>query len=184
MERRMKFRSHARSGQDIFEILVHENADMLTAYLRSSLDGSADVDDIFQDTMIVAWRRLGDYDRSRPFGPWLRGIARNLILAHYRKKASGPKWCTPEVLEAIDRRFDQLSHSAGDSFQDRVAPLLNCIAQLTERLRQVIELTYGRDMSYREIANATNEQEETIRKRAQRARASLFECLQKTGGNR
>lgn len=179
----MPLRPHARSGQDIFEILVHENADMLTAYLRSSLGSSSDVDDLFQETMVVAWRRLSDYDRSRPFGPWLRGIARKLILAHYRKKASGPIWCTPEVLEEIDRRFEKLSNNAGDSFRDRVEPLLTCIQRLSERLRQVIELGYGREMSYREIARVTEEQEETIRKRAQRAKTRLRECLQNAGVN-
>ncbi|QKK08025.1 MAG: hypothetical protein HND58_07435 [Planctomycetota bacterium] len=104
----MPLGSHARDGHDIFEILVRENAAMLTAFLRSSLHDPSDVDDLFQETMVVAWRRIDDYDRSRPFGPWLRGIARNLVLAHYRKAAAAPRWCTPEVLEGIDRRFGAL----------------------------------------------------------------------------
>ena len=31
---------HAHDGHDVFEILVRENADMLSAYLRSLLDNS------------------------------------------------------------------------------------------------------------------------------------------------
>ena len=30
--------------------------------------------DLFQETMVVAWRRLDDFDHTRPFGPWLRGL--------------------------------------------------------------------------------------------------------------
>lgn len=178
------FRSRAHDGQEIFEILMRENADMLTAYLRSSLDNTADIDDLFQETMIVAWRRLDDYDRTRPFGLWLRGIARNLVLAHYRKRSSAPKWCSPEVLDAIDKRFEKIAHGAGDTFRDRAEVLLDCIQRLSARLRQVIELVYGQDLSYREIAIAVNEKEDAVRKRAQRARTQLGDCLQSAGVQR
>lgn len=175
------FRSHAHDGRKIFEILVRENADMLMAYLRSSLDNTADIDDLFQETMIVAWRRLDDYDRTRPFGLWVRGIARNLVLAHYRKRSSLPKWCTPEVLDALDKRFEKMATGAGDSFRDQAEALLNCIKKLTAPLRQVIELVYERGMSYREVALAINQQEDAVRKRAQRARAQLNDCLRTAG---
>ncbi len=176
------FRSRARDGQAVFEILVREHADMLTAYLRSSLDNTADIDDLFQETMVVAWRRLDDYDRSKPFGPWLRGIAKNLVLAHYRRRSSAPRWCTPEVLDAIDKRFEGVATGAGDTFRERVEALLECVQRLSDALRQVIELTYGRSMSYREVAAAIGEHADAVRKRAQRARRQLYECLQGMGG--
>ena len=58
---------------DVFAILVREHADRLLAYLRATVPASS-VDDLFQETVLVAWRRLPDYDRARPFGAWLRGI--------------------------------------------------------------------------------------------------------------
>lgn len=177
----MAVRPHARAGRDIFEILVRENADMLAAYLRGAIRDAADVDDLFQETMVVAWRRLDDYDRERPFGPWLRGIAKNLVLAHYRKKAKAPTWCTPEVLDGLDRRFEALGSKAGDSFRERVGALATCIEKLSDRLRGVIELVYGRGMSYAQAAEVIEEREDAVRQRAQRARRQLFECLQNTG---
>ena len=48
---------------------------MLTVFLRSRVNDEAAVDDLFQETMLVAWKRLDECDLSRPFGPWLRGIA-------------------------------------------------------------------------------------------------------------
>ncbi|QKK06672.1 MAG: hypothetical protein HND58_07430 [Planctomycetota bacterium] len=38
-------------------------------------------------------------------------------------------------------------------------------------------MLYARGLSHREIAFATNEQEATVRKRAQRAREALHDCL-------
>ena len=54
---------------------------MLTVFLRSRVNDEAAVDDLFQETMLVAWKRLDDCDLSRPFGPWLRGIAHRLVMA-------------------------------------------------------------------------------------------------------
>ena len=173
-------RSH--DGQEVFEILVREHAGMLTAYLHSLLNNTSDVDDLFQETMVVAWRRLDDYDRARPFGLWLRGIARNLVLAHYRKGTSAPKWYSPEVLDALDTRFETLASDQGETFRERVDALLGCIQKLSGRLRQVIELAYGRGMSLRDIALTLNEQEVAVRKRAQRARNQLYNCLQNLNG--
>ena len=31
--------------------------------------------------------KFGDYDRSRPFVPWALGIARNIVLRHYERRA-------------------------------------------------------------------------------------------------
>src|SRR5438477_9319038 len=89
----------------VFEILVREHADMLGAYLRTLLGSDSSLDDIYQETMLVSWRRLADYDRSRPFAPWLRGIAQILVLEHARKKRARPLTTDPLVLVEIDRRF-------------------------------------------------------------------------------
>ncbi|MEO1278637.1 MAG: sigma-70 family RNA polymerase sigma factor [Planctomycetota bacterium] len=170
-------RSRSRAGREVFEILVREHADMLLAYLRSSVDDPGAVDDLFQEAMIVAWKRLDDYDRTRPFGPWLRGIARVLVMAHYRRVGRSPEWFSDGVLDAIDARYVRLAERPGDSFRDRIEALAECIDMLSDRLRAVIEMAYGRGMTLRAIAQATNEQEAAIRKRAQRARTQLADCL-------
>ena len=43
-------------GKEVFEILMRENADMLLAFLRASVRDSHAVDEMFQETMVVAWR--------------------------------------------------------------------------------------------------------------------------------
>ena len=59
-------------AKKLFETLVREHADMLTVYLRAALGDVPEVDDLFQETMIVAWRRLDDFDQTRSFAAWLR----------------------------------------------------------------------------------------------------------------
>lgn len=166
-----------RSGHDVFEILVREHADMLTAYLRSLLRNNNAVDDIFQETMLVAWRRLDDYDRERPFGPWLRGIAGKLVLQHRRQSAGAALNCDPQMLEALDERFTETARMSGDTFRERAECLFNCIAKLPDKFREAIELTYGRDMLLKQIAESIDASEEAVKKRVQRARQMLADCL-------
>ena len=49
-------------ARKLSEALVREHADMLTLYLRAALGDVPDVDDLFHETMIVAWRRLDELD--------------------------------------------------------------------------------------------------------------------------
>ena len=75
-----------RSAQGLFEILVRENGDMLRAFVLSSVRDSTTADDVVQEAFLVAWRNLERYDRSLPFGPWVRGIASKLILNLWRRR--------------------------------------------------------------------------------------------------
>lgn len=164
------------SGREVFEILARENADMLASYLRSLLGSDSALDDVFQEALVVAWRRLSEYDRRRPFGPWLRGIARHLVMEHHRKGRVRAATVDDAVLEALDSRFDRFARS-GEGFRQRTDQLLGCLARLPEAMREAIELVYARGLMLRQIALAVGAAEETIKKRVQRARAALAECL-------
>jgi RNA polymerase sigma-70 factor (ECF subfamily) len=169
------------SGRDVFEILVREHADMLIAYLRSLLGADPTVDDIFQQSMLVAWRRLGEYDRSRPFGPWLRGIARTLVMEHHRRARSRATCTDPVVLAELDLRYDQVSSLPGDTFRERAERLHACMARLPEAMRHAIEMVYARGLMLSAAADALGASEEAVKKRVQRARVLLAECLRSGG---
>jgi RNA polymerase sigma factor (sigma-70 family) len=85
--------------REVFSVLVREHMDMLLTYVRSTVHDAATVEDIFQETMLVAWRRFDDYDQSRPLAHWLRGIARKLVIAHYRRLRRRPFYSEASILE-------------------------------------------------------------------------------------
>src|SRR5439155_7724407 len=121
----------APSAHRLFGILVHEHADMVSAFLRSLVTDREVVEDLFQETMLVAWRRLDECDQTLPFGPWLRGIAAKLVLEHRRKSAR--RWwlnCDPEVLEGLEGEYRRLELQPGDSFRQRADRLAGCLERL------------------------------------------------------
>jgi RNA polymerase sigma-70 factor (ECF subfamily) len=171
----------AWDGRAVFEILAREHADLLTAYLRSLVGNDPSIDDLFQQSMLVAWRRLNDYDRSRPFGPWLRGIAQRLVLEHHRRRAGRPTPMDPAVLAELDRRFDTLAAGPGDTFRERAERVMGCLAKLPEAMRNSIELVYARGMLIAAAAAALGSSEEAVKKRVQRGRQLLAQCLAGSG---
>ena len=75
-------------SRKLFEVLVRENEGPVMLLINALVRDPALADDIFQETMIVAWNKFDTYDASRPLTPWLRGIAVNLIRNAQRKRQS------------------------------------------------------------------------------------------------
>lgn len=169
------------TARELFEVLIRENGDALLASIRATA-GTTHADDIFQDTVLVAWRRLGDYDRTRPFGPWLRGIAR-LIALEYASKRARMRIAAPETIAAIEHdlsafeRFRGTGAEAAMSFRERLAALDDCIARLPITYAELVQSFYRDSHTLGHLAVALGENEETLKKRLQRARALLGSCL-------
>lgn len=164
-------------ARDLFEILVRENADMLIAYIRSGVRDNASADDIFQETMLTAWRRLDVYDKDRPFGPWLRGIAARLLLAHHRKAVQSVALCDEETLDYLSQRFAALNRQPGDTFDEKLDALRDCVGKLPEPYRETVKLRYGEDIKPSGIVERLGLTTETVKKRLQRAKARLLDCV-------
>ena len=168
----------APKAHAVFEILVREHTDRLMAYLRAiTLDASA-ADDLFQETMLRAWRRLDTYDHSRPFGPWLRGIARRVALEVARDRLLIADEAT---LDAVERHADRFDGPQGSDFRERLATLQACVQALAEPYATTIDLVYRGGQPLERVAEQASENLETVKKRVQRARSMIAECLHRKG---
>lgn len=170
-----------RRDKNLFTALICEHMDMLLAYIRATIDDPGTVDDIFQETMLVAWRRFDDYDPNRPLAHWLRGIARKLILAHFSSLKRRPAYCSDVVLQILDERLTHIDQRPGDTWQDKVVALEACLEHLPATLRQCTELFYRGQCKTEEIAQTVHASREAVKKRLQRARALLADCLRRKG---
>ena len=175
----MVFRSRQNEAQAIFEILVRENEAMLMTYLRAAVRNQSAVEDLFQETMLVAWRKLNEYDRSCPFGPWVRGIAAKLIMTHFRKAKSDIMITGCETLEYLSRQIEHIHERSGDTWEQKIDALKHCIESLPDNYREMIELRYFKHHPALKISEITEVSLEAVRKRLQRARAQLLDCLRR-----
>ncbi len=164
-------------AEDLFNILVRQHSEMLTAYIYSVAFDHSTVDDVFQETIITAWKRLDDFDHQRPFGPWLRGIARNHILSTARGKRRYRTHIDELQQIRIDEQYDRIDRSQGDTFGDRSAALLECLERLHPDSHAAVDLVYLRGLESTTAARSVGATDETFRKRLYRARLLLAECL-------
>jgi RNA polymerase sigma-70 factor (ECF subfamily) len=164
-------------AKKLFEALVREHADMLTVYLRSALGNVPEVEDLFQDAMVVAWRRIDDFDQTRPFGPWLRGIAKKLVQAHYRKQVLRPR--IDATLERIEARITQLSSRPGDTWQEKLELLQGCVQKLPDTYQTVVVARYLRGQAIKQLAESLGLSTAAVKKRLQRARAWVLDCMER-----
>tara|TARA_R110002073_G_scaffold56905_29_gene144915 strand:- start:7712 stop:8272 length:561 start_codon:yes stop_codon:yes gene_type:complete len=124
--------------REAFRHVVREHSLMLRSYLGSQLHRADEVDDLAQEVFIKAFRNLDQFESGKDFRAWLRGIAKNELLMHFRKigrrNANEAKF-REEVVEAIQSDIDHVFSGQADA---AIEALLRCINQLPERMRLVV----------------------------------------------
>lgn len=165
-------------AKSLFEILIRENTDMLFAYIRSGVRDPHAVDDLYQDTVLTAWKRLDSYDLDRPIGPWLRGIAGKTMLAYYRKASRTAQPIDEDALQWLNERFESISSLRGDTLHEKLAALRQCIDSLPEIYQHPIQLRYTEQRGLGEIESLLGLAKETLKKRLTRAKSRLANCLE------
>ncbi|MCR9244754.1 MAG: sigma-70 family RNA polymerase sigma factor [bacterium] len=165
-------------SRDLFEILTREHIDSVRAFLLTSLRDSVAVEDLVQETFLTAWKILDRYDRKLPFGPWVRGIAAKLLLNHRRKLGRARvHFCDEDVLTFLDERFREFETAPGDTFDEQLDTLRDCLARLSGKQRETIRLHYEHGLHCREIAARLELGHEAVKKHLQRGRAVLQRCV-------
>jgi RNA polymerase sigma-70 factor (ECF subfamily) len=127
-----------RGETDLYLQVVRRFELMLRGYLAGQLYNLAEADDLAQEVFIAAWRDLAGFRRGEDFGAWLRGIARNRLLAHFRsqqRRANAVERFQAEVARIAEQELDAAARNDESGRFDR---LLHCISRLPEKLRRIV----------------------------------------------
>ena len=138
-------------------------------------------EDLFQQTWVRATERIRRYDASRPFGPWLLAVGRNLALDHLRRfhpesLDEGPEPAAPP--EGPGSSEDPLGSLATRERRERLAAALD---DLAPRDREVLSLRFEEDLALKEIAALVEAPVPTVKARLYRAMGRLRARLLQQG---
>ncbi|MBG7606430.1 MAG: sigma-70 family RNA polymerase sigma factor [Verrucomicrobia bacterium] len=176
VEKILNMKNQTDHGMDrkSFSILVKEHHRGLLAYARALTKEDHTSRDIVQDAFVVAWRNLETFDITRDFGSWMRGIVRNKWRESLRKNARETALDdeTLEYLEADAKQWDGLRDQGGVFTR-----LELCLKKLPENLADAVKAFYYDGYNGAEAATVLNVQSATLRKRLERARGGLRDCL-------
>ena len=133
--------------------------------------------DLLGEVWLRAFAGRGGYDPAHPDArPWLYGIARNVLRAHWRaRRASGDPVTAPEAAcdpwEAVVDRLDAAA---------RVGTLVAALRALPPAEREVLLLVAWEQLTPAQAAAVLGVPQGTARSRLHRARAALRLSLEET----
>ena len=147
-----------------FAVLVRAHEPTLRRYTRR-LAGD-DGDDLTQDTVLAAWRAIGQWRGEGTLGPWLRTIATRRFLDRRR------------TAEGKAQRVDLNDiHRATPHCVDQSIGLAQAMATLLPRERAAALLVFAEGHSHSEAANILQIPLGTLKSLIARARAALIPLL-------
>lgn len=147
----------------------------VSAFIFSSVRDFHAAEDLIQTVAVDAAAAIESYDRSRPFGPWIMGIARNRVLKHYRTVAADALTFDAATLQSIADAHESIT----DEVDDRRRSLRLCIAELTDRAREVVKLRYEDDLAAAAIAERLGLNANAVYVTLHRARQTLADCIER-----
>jgi len=175
-----------RAGdRDVFGPLVRRYERELYGYLRRYLGDEDLAADVFQNTFLAVFTKIGQYEPGRPARPWLYAIATNQAIDALRRKtrraertadplAPAPGDAGEEGRPLFDllaaREADPADLAEGLETRRRVR---DAVAALPDLLRQVVILAYFQGMKYQDIADALGIPVGTVKSRLHAAVAKL-----------
>lgn len=159
-----------------FEQLVRLEQDGVRAFLAVRMARTDEAEDLAQETFIVAYRELAQFDSGRPLRPWLIGIAHNLLRNHLRKFRAEPIGGNEELQNIFD---GFVSRQQGEGHAAEVFVFLDeCLAKLDGKAREVIEARYLRGETIKEMRKKSGKGHSALTMYLHRIRETLGSCIE------
>ena len=151
---------YANGRNEAFDVLLKRHQQRVFSYIYSVVRDNDVADDIFQETFVkvIMTIRQGRYSVSGRFGAWLSRIAHNLIIDYFRQqKSENTVSADNEEVDVLNRR--ELCDGTVEDFLCNIQiedDVRRIVAALPESQREVLEMRFYKDMSFKEIAEVTN----------------------------
>ena len=164
------------SNYETFMRLLLEEESAVKAYVRRLVPTWHDVEEVVQQTSLIAWKKFAELDDINRFGGWLMTIARYESLKHRRTIARSP-------LVFSDKLAEQLADASGSIVADdadRQQALEGCLQKLDQAKRELILNVHQPGVTIRGYAQQNSRPEQAIYKSVHRLRQKLLMCVKQT----
>jgi len=150
-----------------------EHRHRLYAFIAKQLVNSADVEDVFQKTSVILWKKMGQFDADGSFFHWACGVAynevRNLLTVQRRSRLH----FDVELVELLAEEAEaEAEHS-----ESRLAALRDCMPRFSERQQEILRRCYMGSESITDVAESLGRERTALYKQLARLKARLLECM-------
>lgn len=152
--------SYAEGSNEAFDILLNIYRSKVFSYIFHIVKNQDVADDIFQETFvkIIMTIKQGRYVETGKFSAWVTRIARNLVIDYFRQeKSENLVSIDNDDVDILNRRDLSDSTIEDNMVQTQICnDIRRLIHSLPDSQRNVIEMRFYQNMSFKEIADATN----------------------------
>lgn len=152
--------AYANDNNEAFDELLRRHSDKVYAYIFHFIKNKELVDDIFQETFVKAIMTIkqGGYTEHGKFSAWLIRIAHNLVIDNVRRdKMENVVSADDEETDFFNRRELAEGNVEDLMVNDQVkADIRSMVMSLPDAQREVLVMRFYRNMSFKEIAEATS----------------------------
>lgn len=144
-----------------------------------------EAEDLTQEVFIKIFQTLRTYDTAQgTFSAWLRRVARNHLVDHYRrtKKDRGTSSLEDELGTLEAKRAPVAEPVAQVERRERKEMLQAALDKLSPDMREAVILRDLQDLDYQEIAQILGVPEGTVKSRINRGRLELARVLKRMEG--
>ncbi len=140
--------------RDGLAVLYDRHSPMLLGMALKILRNRQDAEEVVQEVFFYAWRRAADYDRTRAaVSSWLVLITRSRCLDRLRSYQR-----MEAMRSAVEREVPNAERPKSYSNvlnHERATRLRDALERLPEAQRQVLEYSFFRGLTQREVAERT-----------------------------
>lgn len=144
---------------EAFDALVERQKSRLYSYICRTIKDSELADDIFQETFVkvITTIKQGRYVENGRFQAWIVRIAHNLIIDYFRQEKSENMQSTDTMgMNVLNKKELSETTIEDDLILSQIhADVRRLILLLPSNQREVLLMRYYKDMSFKEIADAT-----------------------------
>jgi RNA polymerase sigma-70 factor (ECF subfamily) len=153
----------------------------LGAFVGGLLRDPHAAEDVIQEVWVRLAAELEKNTLIENQAAWCRGVARNLILKHWRTQQTAKVVADSEVMEAFLTQVETAFAGSedDDEWQRRQQALNECVSVLPEKSRRMLSLRYEGRQSVEEVARATGQSFDAVTKALYRLRQALTDCVER-----
>lgn len=152
---------YVQGNNRAFDELLTRTQTGIFSYIIFIVHNEEVANDIFQETFLKAITKLqeGKYVTSGKFNAWLIRIAHNTIMDWYRRQKSQNFVDTAvediSIVQMTDRQLMETSREDLLANMQVLDDVRNLMAYLPETQREVVQMRYYQNYSFKEIAEIT-----------------------------
>lgn len=151
---------YSKGNNQAFDILLDRYKDKVYSYIYYIVRNDDLAEDLFQETFVKAIITIqqGRYTENGKFSAWLTRIAHNLVIDVFRQERN------ENIISNDETEIDLFNNIklSDETIETKLvnnqtlADVRHLIDYLPDNQREVIYMRFYQDMSFKEIAEATN----------------------------